>query len=95
MSIASKLALPIKLSYGFAQASKLIEEVIDLCMRHDLVYMLQNEADSNWKAVQQQKYEALLVANNTNSKLISNLITLTSYSLMKTFALSSWKSQTL
>ena len=38
-------------------------------MRHNLVYLLQNETDSDWKAVQQHKYETLLVANNMNSKV--------------------------
>ena len=69
MSSTNKLTLPTKLSYGFTDANKLTDEVIDLCMRHDLVHLLQTESVSNWRAVQLSKLETLLKANNSTNKL--------------------------
>ena len=74
MSSAAKLTLPAKLEYGFLQANKLIEEIIDLFTRHDRLYMIQPEAESQWRAVQQNKLEAMLTANNAQHKSKLNAI---------------------
>jgi hypothetical protein len=68
MSNATKLTLPPKLKYGFNESNKLQEEIIAIFLRHDLVYILLPESESNWKAVQHDKLELLLSANNTQIK---------------------------
>jgi hypothetical protein len=68
MSNTTKLTLPTKFKYSFAEPLKLQEEVIELCKRHDRVYILLPDGESGWMAVQQDKLEALLAQNNAQTK---------------------------
>ena len=72
MSISAKLTLPTSLKYGFHQADKLQNEIIDYCVRYDLLYLLLPDQDSDWKAIQESKLEALLKQSHTqpNAKTI-------------------------
>lgn len=72
MSISAKLTLPTTLKYGFHQAAKLQDEIIEHCVRYDLVYLLLLDKDSDWKAIHENKLEALIKRSQTlpNTKAI-------------------------